>query len=82
VDLIYQWYTGHKDVPGVARLVPLEEIKENDWNLNIPRYVAPLVEEETLTVTDALANLKTNLDSAYAAEDRLHTLLQKSGFSK
>jgi type I restriction enzyme M protein len=82
VDLIYQWYTGHKDVPGVARLVPLEEIKENDWNLNIPRYVAPLVEEETLTVTDALANLKTNLDSAYAAEDRLRTLLQKSGFSK
>jgi type I restriction enzyme M protein len=78
VDRIYQWYAGHKDVAGVARLVPLEEIQQNDWNLNIPRYVEPVVEAETLTVADALANLKTSLDAAYAAEDRLKELLEKA----
>jgi type I restriction enzyme M protein len=79
VDHIYQWYVGHKDVAGIARLVPLDEIQQNDWNLNIPRYVEPVVEAETLTVADALANLKTSLDAAYAAEDRLKSLLAKAG---
>jgi type I restriction enzyme M protein len=78
VDRIYQWYAGHKDVAGVARLVPLDEIQENDWNLNIPRYIEPVVEAETLTVADALTNLKISLEAAYAAEDRLKALLDKS----
>jgi type I restriction enzyme M protein len=76
VDLIYQWYTSHKDVPGVARLVPLEEIQQNDWNLNIPRYVEPVIEAEKLTVAEALANLKTSLEAASSAEDRLKRLLK------
>jgi type I restriction enzyme M protein len=79
VDRIYQWYAGHKDVAGVARLVPLEEIQQNDWNLNIPSYVEQVVKAETLTVADALANLKTSLEAAYAAEDRLKELLEKAG---
>jgi type I restriction enzyme M protein len=79
VDHIYQWYSSHKDVAGVARLVPLDEIQQNDWNLNIPRYVEPVVETETLTVAETLANLKTSLDAAHAAEDRLKTLLAKEG---
>lgn len=82
VDRIYQWCAGHEDVAGVARLVPLDEIQQNDWNLNIPRYVEPVVEGETLTVADALANLKTSLDAAYAAEDRLAILLSKAGLMK
>jgi len=66
----------------VARLVPLDEIQENDWNLNISRYVEPTVEEEAISVADALANLKTSLKSAYAAEDRLKALLTKAGLLK
>jgi type I restriction enzyme M protein len=79
VDRIYQWYAGHKAVAGVARLVPLEEIQQNDWTLNIPRYVEPVVEAESLTVDDALANLQTSLDAAYSAEDRLIKLLRETG---
>ena len=82
VDRIYQWYAGHKDVAGVARLVSLDEIQQNDWNLNIPRYVEPVVEAKTLTVADALESLKTSLDAAYAAEDRLIQLLENSGIAK
>ena len=64
---------------GIARLVPLDEIQQNDWNLNIPRYVEPGFEVEKLTVANAIANLKTSLDEAYAAEDRLNLLLKKEG---
>ena len=79
VDQIYQWYSGYSDVEGVAKVVSLNEIAENDYNLNIPRYVEPIIEEETLTVGEAVANLKTSLDAAYAAEDRLAVLLRKAG---
>ena len=30
VDQIYQWYKAFEDVEGVARLVSLDEIKDND----------------------------------------------------
>lgn len=79
VDNIYQWYEAHEDVDGVARHVSLDEIKENDWNLNIPRYIEPVIEEETITVKEAIENLKTSLDQAYAAEDRLTGLLAEHG---
>ena len=57
----------------------LEEIKENEFNLNIPRYVEPVLEEETVTVKEAIQNLKDSLNAAYAAEDRLKALLKKEG---
>ena len=82
VDNIYKWYSDHQDVKGVARLVPLDEIQENDWNLNIPRYVEPVAEEETISVVDALANLKTSLEAACAAEDRLTELLKMNDLLK
>jgi type I restriction enzyme M protein len=82
VDQLYEWYADHEDVDGVARLVSLDEIKENDWNLNIPRYVEPVIEEETITVTEAIESLKISLDAAYQAEDRLVELLKEHGFLK
>lgn len=32
-------YTGQGEIPGYSRLVPFFEIKRNDFNLNIPRYI-------------------------------------------
>ncbi|MET8801621.1 N-6 DNA methylase [Streptomyces sp. NPDC004546] len=32
-------FLGREDVPGFARVVSLEDIRDNDFNLNIPRYV-------------------------------------------
>ena len=81
VARIYEWYVRHEDIEGVARLVVLDEIEKNDWNLNIPRYIDPIFQEETLSVSDAINNLKTSLEAAYAAEDRLKQLLTLSGIS-
>jgi type I restriction enzyme M protein len=75
IQQILAWVQAFEDVPGHARVVTLADIAANDWNLNIPRYVEPLIEEETVTVSEALANLKIALSVAYAAEDRLKQLL-------
>jgi len=79
VERIYRWYADYSDVEGVAKVVTLDEIAGNDHNLNIPRYVEPIIEEETITVAEAIENLRKSLDAAYAAEDRLKGLLRQSG---
>ncbi len=79
VDNIHRWYESYEDVEGISRAVALDEIRENDFNLNIPRYVEPVIEEESITIDEAIANLKKSLQAAYAAEDRLRSLLVKKG---
>jgi type I restriction enzyme M protein len=79
VERIFSWYRDYRDVPGVARVVPIVEIAEKDCNLNIPRYVEPVTEEKTVTVKEALADLQQALTEACAAEDRLKALLREAG---
>ena len=76
---ILGWYQGFADVEGAARVVGLDEIAKNDYNLNITRYVEQKSTEETLTVEEALANLHGSLATAYDAEDRLKALLVREG---
>ena len=79
VENIHRWYKDYRDVESVCRVVDLDEIRENDYNLNIPRYIEPSIEEEAMTVDQAIANLKESLEAAYAAEDRLRKLLKREG---
>ena len=82
VKNIHRWYAEYQDVEGICRIVNMDEIRENDFNLNIPRYVEPVIEEEDITVDQAIANLKHSLEAAYAAEDRLLMLLKQNGLYK
>jgi len=82
VEKIFGWYRNYKNVESVAKIVTLEEIAANDWNLNIPRYVERVSDQETITVKDAVNNLKLALADAYAAEDRLKKLLEEEGLLK
>jgi len=79
VDNIQCLYEGYKDVDGICRVATLDEIRENDFNLNIPRYMEPVIEEESITIDQAIYNLKESLNAAYAAEDRLQKLLRREG---
>ena len=79
VARIHGWYRGYKDVTGVARVVTLEEIAANDHNLNIPRYVEPKVEQEVLTVDEAMGRLRQSAAAAFAAEERLVGILCREG---
>jgi type I restriction enzyme M protein len=65
---LFDTYEGFVDIDGCARVVGLDEIEANDFNLNIPLYVAPADTGEKLTLADALANLEAA--HARAAETR------------
>lgn len=64
----------------VARWVPLDEIEDNDFNLNIARYVQKPLEEEIITVEEALKDFQQKLAELEQAEQELEELLIKEGF--
>lgn len=68
------------DIDGVARWVPHSEIEENDFNLNIARYVQKTLEEETITVEEALKDFQQKLAALEKAENELEALLIQEGF--
>jgi type I restriction enzyme M protein len=82
VARIHGWHREYKDVEGVARVVTLEEIAANDHNLNIPRYVEPKVEQETLTVDQAMWRLREAAQAALAAEEKLVRILRDEALLK
>jgi type I restriction enzyme M protein len=53
LDKIVATFKARKDVDKYAHVAPLSEIEENEFNLNIPRYVDIFEEEEEIDV-DAL----------------------------
>ena len=68
-----------KDVERYARVVPFEEIKENDFNLNISRYVDTAEEEEQVDITSALANMREAERERDAAKATMDELLRELG---
>lgn len=84
-DDIYGIYTRQHQAPheqeGGSRWVEYSELKENDFNLNIARYVQKPLEEETITVEEALRDFKEKLAQLETAETDLEALLEREGFT-
>jgi type I restriction enzyme M protein len=51
---IFDTYAHRKEIEKYSHKATLEEIKENDFNLNIPRYVDTFEEEDPIDI-DAVA---------------------------
>jgi type I restriction enzyme M protein len=64
-----------------ARVVGLDEIEENEFNLNIPRYVDTFEPEPRVEVKDALKALREAETVAQGAADALSELLAKAGYA-
>jgi len=69
-----------KDEDRFSRVVEMEEIEENDFNLNIARYVDTLEPEEPIDIPAALASLKIAEKARDEAAARMDTLLSEIGY--
>lgn len=78
IDKIVDAYAKREDVDKFAHVAPMSEIIENDYNLNIPRYVDTFEEEEPvdlIAVKVELKDIEIKKKAAIAkAEDMLRQL--------
>lgn len=69
-----------KDVEKYARVVSLDEIEKNDFNLNISRYVETADAAEKVDVAHALAKLRELEKKRGEAEARMNGYLKELGY--
>ena len=69
----------YADVQKYSRVVSLEEIAQNDWNLNIRRYVDTSETEKSIDVVDALKTLRQREQERAAAEAAMNRSLKELG---
>jgi type I restriction enzyme M protein len=79
-EQIAGWVKQFADVQDRARVVTLRQIQEEDWTLNISRYVLPPIGEDIPPLDVAIADFKAAWEWAQAAENRLRDLLRENGW--
>lgn len=77
VDQIYTWYSEYKEVENYVSVATQDDLKENDYNLNIPLYVEKIIEDNLPSVEEALADLKEAWGESLKAEERFKTILKE-----
>lgn len=50
IKKIFDTYIGRKDIPAYSRKVTLEEMRDNEYNLNIPRYISSGDKDEQIDI--------------------------------
>src|SRR5690606_29194618 len=77
VQQIYQWYSDFQDVENYAKVASFADLKENDFNLNIPLYIEKIIEDNLPSVEEAMADLKEAWQASLEAEEKFKTVLAR-----
>lgn len=77
VNQIFNWYHCFTNVENFVKVASIGEIKENDFNLNIPLYVDKIIEDNLPSIEEALADLKKSWEASLQAEEKFKSILNK-----
>ncbi|MER9689676.1 type I restriction-modification system subunit M [Mesorhizobium sp. M0139] len=79
VDRIIATYRARTSEERYSHVVPITEIHENDYNLNIPRYVDTFIEEEQVDLIEVLGELRKIDNQLKDVDQRLAGFCQELG---
>ena len=79
---IQGWFEKYEDVQDAVRIVGLDDIKAEDWTLNISRYVLPPLLEDIPPLPEAIAAFKAALTRCREAEEHLTRVMTEGGWLK
>lgn len=75
INKIFETYKQRKDVEKYAHVATLDEIKENEYNLNIPRYVDTFEEEPPVDVDKLVADMSKTDDKIASLQSELSGMM-------
>lgn len=82
IERIIDAYSSKKEVEKYAHLATLEELKENEFNLNIPRYVDTFEEEEEIDLNEVMAEYHRLDEEDKKVTEELNKYLEELGLPK
>jgi type I restriction enzyme M protein len=77
IKKIVKAYKEFRNEEGFSKIVEIEKIKENDYNLNVTLYVFPEEETEEIDVTKEWEELRMIEKEMFAIEERIEGYLQE-----
>ena len=77
VNKIFNVYKNKKEIDKFSRLVSLKEIKENEYNLNITRYIDTFEDEEEIDIHAINKELKETNDEIDKLEKEIEVMISE-----
>lgn len=74
---VLKWYESYKDIENIAKIVSVENIEENDFNLNILRYVKKIDPEDKVTLKEVYKELQKAESDFEKTQESMIKLLSK-----
>ena len=81
VDKIIETYSKREEIEKFSHVATLDEIKENDYNLNIPRYVDTFEEEEPIYLDEIINKLKKNKEEMEKVDQEIEKYCKELGIT-
>jgi len=82
VTRLVEAFKTYRDEDRFSRIVDLDEIAGNDWNLNIARYVDTTEPEEQIDVAEEYKKLKELTAKRNEAEKKMEAYLKELGYDR
>lgn len=79
VDRIVETYNNYETIDKFSYVATLKEIEENDFNLNIPRYVDTFEEEDPVDMEQVATNIKDIQTELKEVESQMKKYLKELG---
>lgn len=79
---IVEAYDSFEDIDKYSSLIHLEEIKENDYNLNIARYVDTTEPEPEVDIGKVVGRIAEREEKLAKSKEQINEFLEELGFGK
>ena len=76
IEKIVRTYREYREEPGFSRIVPLKEIRRNNYNLNVTIYVQPLITVEQVDIAKVWAEIQKLTQEREELEQKIEQYLQ------
>ena len=79
IEKIFETYKNRKEVEKYCHIASFDEIKENDFNLNIPRYIDTFEAEEKIDMKSVKEEINTLEKEIVQVKEVMHKYLEELG---
>lgn len=79
IEKIVNVYKNREVIEKYSHIATIDEIRENDYNLNIPRYVDTFEEEELIDIDEVKQNIKNIENDLQSVQNQMKKYLEEMG---
>jgi len=82
IDHIVKAYEAFQNEDKFAKVAALDDIKKNDYNLNITRYVDTSEEEEEIDIEEVIGRISEREQELAESKEKINSFLEQLGFER